>query len=164
MRARRRGTPRSLHDRALGLLAVRPRSHRELRDRLLRAGFEATEIDDELARLEEVGLIDDERFARALAEHETAVRRSGSRALVGALRSKGIAPETVAELVTEHGEGDEERALELARSRAARMTSLAPEKAFGRLVGLLARRGYDPGLCRRAARVALELEAAEHEP
>jgi len=161
---RRGGTPRSLHDRALGLLAVRPRSRRELRDRLLRAGFEAAEVDEELVGLEEVGLVDDVRFARAVAEHESGVRRSGSRALANALRAKGVGPDTVSEVVSEHGEGDEARALALARSRAARMARVDPAKAFGRLVGLLARRGYDPALCRTAARAALELEVAETEP
>src|SRR3972149_3983404 len=53
---RRGGTPRSLHDRALGLLAVRPRSRRELRDRLLRAGVEAAEVDEELVGVAEGGL------------------------------------------------------------------------------------------------------------
>jgi len=56
-------------------------------------------------------------------------------------------------------EGDEsERALEVARDRARRLTSLRPEVAYGRLVSFLARRGYDGGTSREAARVALDLD------
>ena len=163
VRARRSREPkhaRSLHDRALGLLAVRPRSRSELRSRLLRAGFEAEEVDAELLRLEDVGLIDDERFALALAEHETHVRHSGSRAVAGALRAKGVAPATVARVLEEHSGDEEKRAMELARSRAGRMAGLDPATAFRRLSGLLSRRGYAPDLARRAARRALELDPA----
>ena len=60
--------PKSCHERALGLLAVRPRSRRELERRLLQAGFASAEVTDVLSRLERVGLVDDEAFARALAE------------------------------------------------------------------------------------------------
>ena len=48
--------PKSCHERALGLLAVRPRSRRELERRLLQAGFEPEEVQDTLGRLERVGL------------------------------------------------------------------------------------------------------------
>ena len=43
--------PKSCHERALGLLAVRPRSRRELERRLLQAGFEPEEVQDTLGRL-----------------------------------------------------------------------------------------------------------------
>ena len=59
---------RSLHDRALGLLAVRPRSRRELQERLVRAGFDDMEVSDEIDRLTSVGLVDDLSFARGLVE------------------------------------------------------------------------------------------------
>jgi regulatory protein len=74
------------------------------------------------------------------------------------LAAKGVAPATSAAVIAELGGDEEERALELARSRVARLSGLPPEKAFFRLVGLLARRGYAPGLARDAARVALEVD------
>jgi regulatory protein len=150
--------PLDCHERALRLLAVRPRSRRELGSRLRLAGFEAGEISSELDRLEEAGLIDDEAFARELADHHLKVRGSGRRAVVGALASKGVSRETIEETLAGL-EGDEsERALEVARDRARRLTSLRPEVAYGRLVSFLARRGYDGGTSREAARVALDLD------
>jgi regulatory protein len=154
--------PLDCHERALRLLSVRHRSRRELQLRLLRAGFEHAEVEDELARLEAVGLVDDEEFARQVVEHELTVRRSGRRAVQSRLAAKGVAKETIELTIqeaTEAGGSDEERALEVATDRASRLHGLAPERAFSRLTGFLARRGYDPQTARRAARLALELEA-----
>jgi regulatory protein len=160
--ARRPGaTRKSCHERALGLLAVRMRSRRELRDRLLRAGFDADEVDDVVERLAGVGLIDDERFAEEYARHASEVRGSGRRAIASALSAKGVSRETVQRIVAEASDGEEARAEELARSRARRLADVPPASAYRRLVSLLARRGFEPELARRAARSALALEAAE---
>jgi regulatory protein len=156
--------PLDLHERALRLLAVRPRSRRELEVRLLRAGFEPEEVGEELMRLEAVGLVDDEAFARELAEHHVTSRRSGRRAVVGALAAKGVSRRVIEEAVADLGEGEEERALELARQRAPRVAGLPPEKAFGRLSSLLMRRGYDPTTARDAARQALRALDGERTP
>ncbi|HEX6332323.1 MAG TPA: regulatory protein RecX [Actinomycetota bacterium] len=148
-------TPLDCHERALGLLAVRPRSRRELRTRLLRAGFEAGEVDGELERLEAVGLVDDDEFARRVAEHELSVRLSGRRAIENRLAAKGVDRATIDRALEDVGVPDEERALELARDRARRLGGLRPEQAYSRLVSFLARRGYEPGIAHSAARAAL---------
>lgn len=156
--------PLDLHERALRLLAVRPRSRRELEIRLLRAGFEHDEVQDELTRLETVGLIDDEAFARELAEHHVGARRSGRWAVVGALAAKGVPRSVIEEAIAGLGEDEAERALALARERAPRLAGLPPEKAFGRLASLLMRRGYDPATAREAARSALRVVEGEENP
>lgn len=154
-------TPKSCHERAIGLLAVRSRSRRELQTRLRAAGFAEAEVEDVLERLERVGLVDDADFARQVAEHRFGTRREGSRAVTGELLSKGVAPAIVAEVVAAQGEGEEARAQALADSRATRMQGLEPAKAFGRLTSFLMRRGYGPDLARRAARKALAVASEE---
>src|SRR5215217_410782 len=114
--------PLDCHERALRLLAVRPRARRELESRLRRAGFDTADVSSELDRLEDAGLLDDGAFARELADHLSV------------------------------------RALEVATERARRLTSLRPEVAYGRLVSFLARRGYDGGVSREAARAALGID------
>jgi regulatory protein len=160
----RRGAPKnpkSCHDRALGLLAVRPRSRRELERRLLGARFEPGEVEDVLVRLERVGLVDDEAFARQFAEHRFGSRKEGSRAVMQGLRAAGIAS-SLAEAVAKDGPGDdEERAADLARSRVSRLSGVPAEKAFARLSSLLMRRGYGPEIARSAARKALEIPFPE---
>jgi regulatory protein len=160
----RRGAPKnpkSCHDRALGLLAVRPRSRRELERRLLGARFEPDEVEDVLVRLERVGLVDDEAFARQFAEHRFGSRKEGSRAVMQGLRAAGIAS-SLAETVAQDVQGDdEERAADLARSRVSRFAGVPAEKAFARLSALLMRRGYGPEIARSAARKALEIQVAD---
>jgi regulatory protein len=149
--------PKNCHERALGLLAVRPRSRRELERRLLAARFESDEVQEVLTRLERVGLVDDVAFARQYAEHRFGARKEGSRAVAQGLRAAGIDP-AIAETAAEAAPGnDEERAADLARSRATRLSGVAPEKAFARLSSLLMRRGYSPQIARSAARKALEI-------
>jgi regulatory protein len=149
--------PKSCHDRALGLLAVRPRSRRELERRLLAARFEPDEVLDVLTRLERVGLVDDEAFARQYAEQRFGTRKEGSRGVEQGLRAAGIAPALAATVAEGAPDDDAERAADLARSRAPRLIGVAPQKAFARLSSLLMRRGYSPEIARSAARKALEI-------
>lgn len=153
--------PKSCHERALGLLAVRMRSRRELQDRLSRAGFDAEDVDDELERLERVGLIDDDRFADELAQHAAEVKRSGSRAIASALYAKWVSRETIDRVVAGAGEDEEARAEALASSRVGRLRGLPPAAAYQRLTSLLLRRGYGPEVARRAAGRALDVESLE---
>ena len=150
--------PLDCHERALRLLAVRPRARRELESRLRQAGFETAEVSSELDRLEEVGLLDDGAFARELADHHMTVRGSARRAVAAALASKGVSRETIDRTLAGLEQDESVRALEVATERARRLKSLKPEAAYGRLVSFLARRGYDGGTSREAARAALGLD------
>ncbi len=156
----RRAT-KDVHERALGLLAVRQRSRRELERRLVGAGFDADEVDDELERLERVGLIDDEAFARALAEHAVGRRREARRVVAGRLAAAGVAGDTAASVLDDLAVDEDAQADALAVERAGRLAGIAPDKAFARLSGLLMRRGYAPEIARRSARRALALQADE---
>jgi regulatory protein len=145
-----RGTAK---DRALGLLAVRWRSRRELETRLRAVGFEQEQVVSALTDLEQAGLVDDDRFARELARSKSG-RLDGNRNVRSALAKAGVAPQLSDEVVADLGE-EEERAHTLAERKAARMSGLAPEVAYRRLHGFLMRRGYGPDLAREAARRAL---------
>ena len=161
---RGRGDPgkrKDVHERALGLLAVRQRSRREIQRRLERAGFGPEEIGEELDRLQQVGLVDDEAFARVVVEHSFTTRREGRRVVAGRLISAGIAPDIVEAALDPVVGGEEERADALAVAKAAKLPSLPPDAAYRRLYGMLARRGYAPDVAGRAARRALAVEAFE---
>jgi len=147
--------PKSLHERALGLLAARPRSRHEMRMRLLRAGFAEEEVTEELGRLQSVGLLDDEEFARALAQQAFGSKGSGCSAVRSALLAKGIARETAEEITGEYAGGEEERAEELARARLRRLQGLDEATAYRRLSAFLVRRGYGFSTAGRAAGLAL---------
>jgi regulatory protein len=145
----------SAKDRALLLLSVRWRSRQELRRRLRTAGFEEDEVERALEDLEQVGLVEDRRFADELVRDQAARQLSGNRAIRSNLLQKGVAREIVDAALEEAG-GEEERARELAVRRAERLRGVEPEAAFRRLYGLLLRRGYGPGVARDASRAALQ--------
>ena len=126
--------------------------------RLLRAGFEAQEVQDELTRLEEVGLLDDEAFATALANHHLNVRGSGRRVAERELFAKGVDRALIDRTLADHPEDESGRAEQLAQARVGKLANLPPEKAYARLVSFLARRGYGAAVAHRAAKRALELD------
>lgn len=145
----------SVKDRALRLLSVRSRSRYELRSRLLRAGYEPDEVESALADLEGVGLVDDERFARELAEHQ---RRKGlgRRAGLAALRGKGVDRDLAERTVDDvQPEDDADLAYELASARLERLRALSPDVVHRRLLSFLIRRGYEPVIARSAVRRAI---------
>jgi regulatory protein len=146
-----RGTAK---DRALRLLGVRWRSSAELQQRLRLAGFPAEEIDEAIQDLERAGLVDDARFARAVVADRAGRRLAGDREIRMALRRGGVS-EDIASVAMAAAGDESERALNLARRRAARLSGLEPATAFRRLYGLLLRRGFGSAVAQDACRVAL---------
>lgn len=129
---------------ALRLLKVRPRSERELADRLSRRGCAAQIVRSVVEDLKEKGLLDDAKFARYYAIQRMDFKPMGRRALERELRGRGVAPELAARAVEEAagGQGDFERACELARRRFERMRNLPRPVIERRLFGFLSRRGF----------------------
>jgi regulatory protein len=146
-----------LHERALRLLAVRQRTRRELWTRLVRAGFDVDEVEAELDRLEEVGLVDDARFAADFVEHALDRRLEGRRSIAAGLSAKGLDRPLIDQALAAAERDDGQRLDRLAEARARRLRHLPPEAAHRRLVSFLVRRGHDAGAAREAAARALRL-------
>ena len=81
--------------RAVKLLAAKPRSVEELRERLLEKGWtdEAT-ADYALSKLKEYGYLDDERFAFGFASYRVRQKPVGRQRLARDLQTKKISKET----------------------------------------------------------------------
>lgn len=152
---------KDIHERALGLLAVRQRSRRELERRLVQAGFEPDAVEVELGRLEQVGLIDDAALAAAVVESRMGARGESRRAVGVKLQQAGVDRDVALAALDEAPEGEQDRADRLAQARASRVSGLDPAVGFARVSGFLMRRGYPPGVARQAARRALGLEGIE---
>jgi regulatory protein len=152
---KRSGKRKDVHERALGLLAARQRSRGELERRLVQAGFDADEVHAEIERLEGVGLIDDEAFARTVVESRMGARGESRRVVAMHLSRAGVTAEISNEVLDGAPDDDEARATRLAEERARRLADMEPRVAFQRLYGFLARRGYAPDVARAAARRAL---------
>jgi regulatory protein len=139
---------------------VRWRSRAELSRRLIQAGFEPEEVESAIHDLERAGLVDDERFARAVVADRAGRRLVGDREVRSVLRRQGVAAD-VAEAALAGAGGEDDRALALARKRAARLSGLEPAVAFRRLFDLLLRRGFGPGVAKEACRRALAEAASD---
>lgn len=144
---RRRERAREL---SLRLLTVRARTAAELTDRLRRQGVAEEDIAETLAALVRSGLVNDAAFARAWVAERTRTRCLARTALTRELRRRGVAGELASAAVAELDEEAElARARAFAVARAPRLAGLPAPTAARRLTGLLARRGYPPGLIAR---------------
>ena len=113
-----------------------------------------------LDRFEEVGLVDDAAFAQAWVQTRHAGRGLARRALAHELRQRGAAQSAAdAALGEVSAQAEEERARALVRGRLAATARLEHPVRVRRLAGLLARKGYPPGLALRVVRD--ELAASE---
>jgi regulatory protein len=123
----------------------------------LAAKLAAKHVPDDIAaglldRFEEVGLVDDGAFAKAWVSSRGAAGGGGGkglarRALAEELRRKGVADDVAREALDEIDPADEEEtARTLVRKKLRTMQGLDRDKATRRLVGVLARKGYPPGV------------------
>lgn len=135
------------------------RSEHELRSGLQRRGAEPKIIEDCLAALRRVGLVDDAAFASAWIESRMRVHPLGRRALTRELLLKGIKQEfakaSVEEAVTPQVEMS--AALDVARRYLRSGTNPA---ALSRAQAALARRGFDWGIIGQVME-SLSADAAE---
>ncbi len=134
----------------LDQLTGRARTRRELADKL-----SARNVPDDLAqalldRFEEVGLVDDEAFAKAWVADRQRARGLAPRAIAQELRRKGVDDEVAREALDElTGESQEEAARTLVRRKLRSTRGLDTTVATRRLVGMLARKGYPASLAFR---------------
>jgi regulatory protein len=136
-------------NRALHFLGYRARSRKEVRERLRRYGYGEETIEGVVVRLEELGYLDDEEFARAAAREKA--RRYGPRRVLGELRRSGVDAELAQGVVDD--EFAQRSQLEEASSLAARRYNRGGSNAEARRVyGFLMRRGYSAEVCAEVAR------------
>ncbi|MFB4315375.1 regulatory protein RecX [Actinomadura sp. 21ATH] len=148
----------------LRLLGMGPRTRAQLADALRRKGIPDEVAEGVLSRFTEVGLIDDEAFAQAWVQSRHSGRGLAKRALAAELRRRGVAQETVNDAVeTLDSEEEERTARRLIERKAAATRGVDPAKRMRRLVGVLARKGYPPGLSYRVVRDVLAEEGTEVE-
>jgi regulatory protein len=132
--------------RGLRLVALRPRSERELGEALSRAHVPEAVQQAALARLRETGAADDQAFAQAWVENRQAFRPRSRLALKVELRRKGVAADTISAILEDVD--DEGAALQAARAAGRRLQGLPQDEFRRRLGGILARRGFDYSIVR----------------
>src|SRR3954464_342259 len=146
----------------LRALTGAPKTRHQLADLLATRGVPEDAAETVLDRFTEVGLIDDAAYARAWVSSRQAGRGLARRALSAELRAKGVDPEVAAEAVEAVDDDDErEAARRLVARKVGAMRRLDRVTATRRLMGMLARKGYNGGLGAAGIREALDGAAAD---
>ena len=146
----------------LDQLTGQARSRSELADRLAKKNVPDDVATRLLDRFEEVGLVDDGAFARTWVSQRQQGKGLSRRVLAQELRRKGVDDEVAKEALDEIDPADEAAAAhDLVRKRMRSMHGLGDQVATRRLVGMLARKGYPPGLAFGVVREELQRAGRE---
>ena len=116
---------------------------------------DAAQIDDVIDEFCRRGYLDDAILAGHLVTSGVERKGQGRIALGRALAQRGIPRDVIDAALEELPDDDADRALEFARTKARSLARLDHETALRRLVGQLARRGYNGAVAMTAAKTAL---------
>jgi regulatory protein len=135
---------------ALRALRRRERSSAELAGWLGERGVAADEVEHTIAHLEELGELDDARFARQYAEDKRELAGWGAERIRAALLERGVAPERIEVAMGADGaQRQAQRAGELLARRGGRLETEADR---ARALGYLTRKGYSYEITHEAIR------------
>ena len=160
---RRGGDPekprRSAYDKALGLLARREHSRRELKTKLRQSGYEGDEASVAIDRLGEQHYQDDERFAQVLVRSRAA-QGYGPQRIRAELKTHSVSDARIRELLDAAEVDWEASALDQLRRRfGGKGTPDHAERA--RRAQFLLRRGFAAATVRRATHADVDDAADE---
>jgi regulatory protein len=148
-------------DAAVNFISHRPRSEREVRDRLRKHGYSAEAIEIAVEKVLGWGYLNDRSFAAFWVENRVQHRPRGARLLSQELRQKGVDREVIEQVLDETELNEHAAALDLARKRLPRLSNLDPQTRERRLADYLARRGYGWDVIRPVMREVLREDAPD---
>ena len=147
---------------AVRIISARAKSAEELRRSLQQKGNDPDAIRYAIDRLIELGILNDREYAGMKARSIIRSKPAGRRFIEAKLRQKGIEGSIIRETLDEELEGIDPKAdaLALARKMHRSLASIDdPEVRKRRLIGRLARRGFDHDAVRSAVeRVEREMD------
>jgi regulatory protein len=129
------------YEHALTFLGARPRSEREIRDRLNKHGYPEEVVALVVEKLRGLDLVNDAQFAGYWVEQRQLHRPRGARLLRQELRRKGVPAEVVSEAL-EAAPDDAEDAYRAAARKAQSLRALDERTFRQRLGAFLQRRGF----------------------
>lgn len=152
-------TSRRAENVAIAALTRHDASEGEIRAKLVAKGLPPEDVEGELERLRQSGLLDDAAFAARLVDRLRDRKGLGDQAIRSTLRGRLVPQDVIDAVLVEQAEDEETaeaRLQEVADERARRLGSLAFDVAERRLTAYLMRKGYSGSSVRTAVRSALE--------
>ena len=125
---------------AISALRRKERTTAEMVQWLGRRGYGSDQVQAAVDALNEIGELDDARFARAYAEDKRELRGWGAERIGEELTARGVAPELIEAAL--EGDTDAAEVERAERLLALRDRPIAEEGDRVRALGFLARRGY----------------------
>jgi regulatory protein len=135
---------------ALRTLAARGRSVAEVRAKLRDKGIDESVVDQEVARLQSEGLLNDAELAEQIVYSLTEHKKMGPVAIRQALVKRKIPGDIIESVTPGRDEVSDDLIIQLAEDRMRVLGGLEPEVQKRRLIGFLARRGYSGSSVYRA--------------
>ena len=141
---------------ALCALAPRAKSRAELHSQLLKRGVEPEISSAVLDSLELQGLLNDLEFAQLWSESRRRQKKLSSNAITQELRSKGVAPDIIEEVMESSDiDAEYQMAFELAERKYRSCAHLDQMVIHRRVHSLLARKGFSYQITQRIMRELL---------
>ena len=144
---------------AIRFIGYRPRSIAEVRRNLQRKGYDEAVVEEAIARLQAVELLDDVTFANYWIEQREAFKPRSRLALRQELQQKGVSREVIDAALEDV---DESAAARRAAEKQMRRWQSLPQKEFEmKLLGYLQRRGFSYYLNKEIAAEMWEVISAD---
>lgn len=145
-----KGSPADAKACALKFLSYRPRSKKELLDRLKRKGFSVEEINTVIRSLEQAGLINDQNLSMELFTYSLERKPLGKKGIRAFLARRGIDKELVHKTLSAHtGDMEEESAKRFVEKKFKSLKNYPEDVVKRRLWGMLQRRGFSAEVIQR---------------
>ena len=128
-------------EKAVALLAMRPRTQQEIADALRKNAYPVRTIARVMARLDEAGYINDTNFAEQWAASRTG-KGMGARRIRMELRRKGVDGDAIDEALSSIDEDEMLSGALKAARKAASGKDISDPKDRQKVLAALARRGY----------------------
>lgn len=140
------------YDKALRFLSYRPRSEKEVRDKLLKIKVPEELIDKIIKKLKDYKFLDDLEFAKMFARERSFLKHKPARVIKFELKQKGIAQDLIEEVLasSKEEEKDLEKAKEIIQKKIVRYKDLDSFKIKEKLSRFLASRGFDYDTIKKA--------------
>lgn len=138
-------------DYSLFLLSRKDYTKAEMKEKLASKGYEEREVEKALEKLENLGFLDDLRFAQRWIESRAQNRPISRKAMILELKRKGIEEGLIEEAMRKAEEegnlpSDLDMARRLATSRMKRIGTGDRNIIMRRIYGTLARKGFSPDI------------------
>ena len=151
---------------ALRFLSYRPRSEKEVRDKLkvqsekLKVKDSTAIIDKIIVKLKEKKFVNDEEFARMFLENRLRFKPRSSRLIQMELKQKGIDPDFIEKLINDlktiNPDSDLEQAKKLVEKRIERLKNLKKQEIYEKLGRYLVSKGFNWDIIKKSIDAVLD--------